>query len=887
MALVMLPSDLPWWDSVKKQLKKIAQTKDTVEIVQAMQRIYEMCNVSLDPEDDTVDPDHFLGFLYFLHKDMTCEERGNFLNKTLPNIVRRALMIKELRPRSGIHFSLQQQADRNEVNYTLAASLLANAFFSTFPKRTEKTHPTLQNFNFANLFKTLQSSNAQKAKLRSILHYFDWLEEDDNSSGCLRVFRQVMNSKEWLTIDDWLECSLHLCPLYIKHEGRLERSDVDHLQICFSSAKIGGNVLGNSCTQESISLATMPELLTLLLNVEALEDNEVMMIEGVRHIARITDPKQKATLEKLDEVRKISVCCIDADDYTRLPIGQYEEDNILRELNKCLLGFQQKTNNSNDKDVSNISTSYTYSQRHRRLSPIGESMGSNQSEGNNSNVPLITQQSCSTTRTDSLVSQNSGNNNTTNKLKVRLEMEKNMINRSPSGDNLVNNRKGRFIVLGSSGECLPITRYPPKPTKNGSSSSSSDYDFLSAKSSLEDESEDENFHKRYSIDLETPERRHTFAQRLREALNKEEAAQLPSSSSEESSYAVGISITGSGVADCDIKVKRGGSTGFALQEDSLDEDFLQNSLTKEKMWIDKFKTKHKALSKKESNKSSEYSFSTEYSSELEEVYEQFSHWLENPILETEKGTKRELDNRDLAVVRFAGSLLKRTLSESFAGVPVPLTEGCDVASDNVGNFTTKKNKLVLSAKSLSLELARQKHRLAAQLSLDCQSSNPKSGNGEQNALDEINNNTRESRAWFISCVTEAIIQTLEEIDFTAYLPLTSKVSAIAQKSTNGLRPVATGNWGCGSSRKGDVQLKFVVQWMAASVAGLPFLIYYAHKHEQLAKLDTVCRILIDRKWSVKDLAEATLRYSNRVLRGEELSGTLFEELIGVEKSIEI
>lgn len=78
----------------------------------------------------------------------------------------------------------------------------------------------------------------------------------------------------------------------------------------------------------------------------------------------------------------------------------------------------------------------------------------------------------------------------------------------------------------------------------------------------------------------------------------------------------------------------------------------------------------------------------------------------------------------------------------------------------------------------------------------------------------------------------------------------------------------------------------VIQWMAASVAGIPFLCYYTHKHEHLTKLDTLCRILIDRKWTVKDLSEATLRYSNRVLLGKELSGALFEELIGIDKNCE-
>lgn len=58
-----------------------------------------------------------------------------------------------------------------------------------------------------------------------------------------------MSSKEWLTIEDWLECSLPLCNLQIKHEGRLERADPDSLQICFSNSKIGGDVLGSGNSQ--------------------------------------------------------------------------------------------------------------------------------------------------------------------------------------------------------------------------------------------------------------------------------------------------------------------------------------------------------------------------------------------------------------------------------------------------------------------------------------------------------------------------------------------------------------------------------------------------------------------------------------------------------------
>lgn len=51
-----------------------------------------------------------------------------------------------------------------------------------------------------------------------------------------------------------------------------------------------------------------------------------------------------------------------------------------------------------------------------------------------------------------------------------------------------------------------------------------------------------------------------------------------------------------------------------------------------------------------------------------------------------------------------------------------------------------------------------------------------------------------------------------------------------------MKPVATGNWGCGNACRGDVQLKLVIQWMAASVAGLPVLVYYTAGHEKLAKV---------------------------------------------------
>jgi hypothetical protein len=91
--------------------------------------------------------------------------------------------------------------------------------------------------------------NSQKAKLRSILYYFDKLEADGEPQGRVTYSRQVMTSKEWLTIEDWLENSQSLCPLAIRHEGKLERAESNMLQVCFTSSRLGGYVLYDGSSQ--------------------------------------------------------------------------------------------------------------------------------------------------------------------------------------------------------------------------------------------------------------------------------------------------------------------------------------------------------------------------------------------------------------------------------------------------------------------------------------------------------------------------------------------------------------------------------------------------------------------------------------------------------------
>lgn len=168
-----------------------------------------------------------------------------------------------------------------------------------------------------------------------------------------------MTGKQWLTIEDWLECGMPLCPLDIRHDGRIERTRPDLVQTMFVSPRLGAGVLGAGASQECLHLSVVPELLPVLLHMEALEDNEAILVENVRQMGRIVERSAAAVAasatadaahqhrdakwEPLAEPQPVSLLLMDAENYTGYPINQMEEDNILRELNKCLLAFRQKS----------------------------------------------------------------------------------------------------------------------------------------------------------------------------------------------------------------------------------------------------------------------------------------------------------------------------------------------------------------------------------------------------------------------------------------------------------------------------------------------------------------------------------------------------------------
>lgn len=84
------------------------------------------------------------------------------------------------------------------------------------------------------------------------------------------------------------------------------------------------------------------------------------------------------------------------------------------------------------------------------------------------------------------------------------------------------------------------------------------------------------------------------------------------------------------------------------------------------------------------------------------------------------------------------------------------------------------------------------------------------------------------------------------------------------------RPIATGNWGCGAFH-GDPCLKVALQWIAASLAHIPRLLYFTFGDARLHQLDAVTRMIARRQWTVGQLMHAVQTYCLTVLSDNSLT----------------
>jgi poly(ADP-ribose) glycohydrolase len=90
------------------------------------------------------------------------------------------------------------------------------------------------------------------------------------------------------------------------------------------------------------------------------------------------------------------------------------------------------------------------------------------------------------------------------------------------------------------------------------------------------------------------------------------------------------------------------------------------------------------------------------------------------------------------------------------------------------------------------------------------------------------------------------------------------------------QPFATGNWGCGVFG-GDLRLKALLQWIAASRAGRTIL-YFPYGDSRATGLGAAVARLLAAKMTVGQLARALLKADSKSLQGGRALDAVLEAL---------
>ncbi|KER22836.1 poly glycohydrolase [Opisthorchis viverrini] len=248
-----------------------------------------------------------------------------------------------------------------EMSFTFSqlqiASLLANAFFCTFPRRNSRgRNAEFARFpfiNFSRLFSgpqnrySLSREHSQREKIRCLLHYFHRVTQTV-PTGTVTYTRRCLGN----LVPDWSKSTRTFDQLriHINSESTIEEAGVNTLQVDFANKFLGGGVLSSGCVQEEIMFVLRPELLASCLFVECLGDDEAVLIEGAETYSRSSGyadtfkwtgdfTESQSGMERDEWCRwKTTVVAIDAT-YFSSPKAQFTPEMIQRELNKAYCGF--------------------------------------------------------------------------------------------------------------------------------------------------------------------------------------------------------------------------------------------------------------------------------------------------------------------------------------------------------------------------------------------------------------------------------------------------------------------------------------------------------------------------------------------------------------------
>ncbi|MGH0119718.1 UNVERIFIED_CONTAM: hypothetical protein FKN15_058671 [Acipenser sinensis] len=271
---------------------------------------------------------------------LDCDEVEHLFGSILPKMVHLALRLPKLCTQPIPLLKMKKNCSIT-LSQEQIASLLANAFFCTFPHRNSRKseYSNYPDINFHRLFEG--SSPSKIEKLKTLLCYFRRVTEK-KPTGLVTFTRQSLSS-----FPDWQSSKNQLTRLHITCEGNIEDQGYGMLQVDFANRFVGGGVTGLGLVQEEIRFLINPELIVSRLFTEALEQNESLIITGVERFSNYSGYAESYRWSGIhrddtarDDWQRIctEIVAIDAVKYRRF-LEQFIPEKIRRELNKAFCGF--------------------------------------------------------------------------------------------------------------------------------------------------------------------------------------------------------------------------------------------------------------------------------------------------------------------------------------------------------------------------------------------------------------------------------------------------------------------------------------------------------------------------------------------------------------------
>ncbi|XP_031827020.1 poly(ADP-ribose) glycohydrolase isoform X2 [Nomia melanderi] len=293
----------------------------------------------------------FAALHHFFAEVFDEDETNIFFEDLMPKMIQLALQLPTLI--TGPVPLLKRHTNATiSLSQLQIASLLANAFFCTFPRRNstnpQSEYGTYPYINFNRLFSAYKEEKWNRCesvmeKMKCIFHYFKRVTTKA-PDGVVTIQRRYIPKAN---CPKWDEKMQKLPPLHITSKGTIETDGAGLLQVDFANKYVGGGVLGLGCVQEEIRFVICPELLVTMLVTEELDDTEALIVCGVERYSKYKGYSNtfKWMGNFLDETprdssgrRMTSIVAIDAL-YFKQSQSQFNINNITRELNKAYVGF--------------------------------------------------------------------------------------------------------------------------------------------------------------------------------------------------------------------------------------------------------------------------------------------------------------------------------------------------------------------------------------------------------------------------------------------------------------------------------------------------------------------------------------------------------------------